>query len=74
MTPSPPSIQIRVKFSYSPLCNAFEKETNAIEDRGKNQAKAIKGHGKEIIGSTEVIKNDLNIDRSGASHEKQKNI
>ena len=47
---------------------AFERQTKAIEDQ------AIKRHGKEIIESNEVIKNDFNIDRSGASHEKQRGI
>ena len=52
----------------------FEKQTKAMEDQGKNQTSAIKERGKQIIESNEVAKNDFNIDRSGVSHEKQKEI
>ena len=40
----------------------------------KNQISAIKEHGKQILESNEVAKNDFNIDRSDVSNEKQKEI
>ena len=58
------------KFTYSPLRKAFEKQTETIEHRGKNQISSIKESGKQIIESNEVAKNDFNIDRSGVPHEK----
>ena len=64
----------QAKFTYSPLGKAFEKQTKTIEDQGKNQISAIKERGKQITESNEVAKNDFKIDRSGASHEKQKEI
>ena len=42
--------------------------------RGKNQISAIKENGKQIIESKESAKDDFAIDRSGVSHEKQKEI
>ena len=51
---------------------AFEKQTETSEDK-KHQINAIKEHGKQRIES-EVGKNDFNIDRSGVSHAKQKEI
>ena len=64
----------QAKFTYSPLGEAFKKQTKTIKDQGKNQINAIKGHGKQIIESNEVAKNDFNIDRSGVSNKKQKEI
>ena len=53
---------------------AFVKQTKTIEDQEKNQISATKENGKQIIESNEVTKNDFNIDRSGVSHKKQKEI
>ena len=64
----------QAKFTYSPLGKAFEKQTKTIEDQLKNQISAIKESGKQIIESNEVSKNDFNIDRSGVTHDKQKEI
>ena len=64
----------QAKFTYSPLGKAFEKQTKTIEDQGKNQSSAIKESGKQITESNEAAKNDFNIDRSGVTHEKQKEI
>ena len=64
----------QTKFTYSPLGKSFEKQIKTIKDQGKNQISAIKESGKQIIESNEVAKNDFNIDRSGAPHEKQKEI
>ena len=61
----------QVKFTYSPLGKAFEKQAKTIEDQGKNQISAIKEIGKQIIESNEVAKNDFNIDRSVVTHEKK---
>ena len=60
--------------TYSPLGNAFEKQTKTIEHQGINYISAIKKHGKQIIEYNEVAKNDFNIDRSGLSHEKKEEI
>ena len=64
----------KAKFTYSPLGKAFVKQTKTIKDQGKNQISAIKEHGKQIIESNEVAKNDFNIDRSNVAHGKQKEI
>ena len=64
----------QAKFTYSPLGKAFEKQTKTNEDQGKNQSSAIKESGKQITESNEAAKNDFNIDRSGVTHEKQKEI
>ena len=37
----------QAKFTYSPLRIAFKKQTNTIEDQGKNQISAIKEHVKK---------------------------
>ena len=52
---------------------AFEKQTETIEDEGKNQISAKKESGKQIIQTNEISKNDFNTDRSIVSLYK-KNI
>ena len=64
----------QAKFTYSPLGKAFEKQAKTIEDHERNQISAIKESGKQIIEYNEVAKNDFNVDRSGVSLEKQKEI
>ena len=32
-----------------------------IEDQGKKQIKVIEGHGKQLVESNELIRNDFNI-------------
>ena len=64
----------QAKFTYSPLGKAFEKQTETIKEQGKNQVGAFEKHGKQIIESNEIAKNDFNIDKSGVSREKQINI
>ena len=39
----------QVKFTYSPLGKAFEKQTKTIEDKDKKQIKALEEHGKQLI-------------------------
>ena len=41
----------RDKFTYSPLCKAFEKQTKAVEDQGEKQAKAIKDNKKQLANT-----------------------
>ena len=38
----------QAKFTYSPLGNAFEKQTKTIEDQGEKQTKAIEEQGQVI--------------------------
>ena len=64
----------QAKFTYSPLGKTFEKQAKTIEDLVEDQISAIKESGKQIIESNEVAKKEFNIDRSGVSHEKQKEI
>ena len=64
----------QAKCTYFPLGKAFEKQTKTIEDQGKKQIRAIKESRKQITESNDVAKNAFNIDRSGVSHEKQKEI
>ena len=39
-------IKEQVKFTYSPLGRAFEKQIKTIEDQGKEQIKTIKDQGQ----------------------------
>ena len=43
-----------------------------IEDQGEKQIKAIEEHGKQLVESNELIKNDFTINRDGISLRKQK--
>ena len=47
----------QVKFTYSPLGKAFEKQTKTITDQGENQISVIKESGKQTIRSNELAKN-----------------
>ena len=46
-------------FTFSPLGQAFEKQTKTIEDQGEKQAETIKEHRKQIHESNEVTKNEI---------------
>ena len=48
----------QVKFTYSPLGKAFEKQTKIIEDQGEKQIKAIQD--KMPIKSIENFTYDIN--------------
>ena len=50
----------------------MKNKQKQLKIRGK--ISAIKESGKQIIESNEVAKNYFNIDRSGVTHEKQKEI
>ena len=52
----------------------MKSKQKTIEDQGKNQISAIRDSEKQIIESKVVVKNDFNINRSGVSHEKQKEM
>ena len=63
----------RAKFAYFPLGQAFEKQTESIEDQGKKQIKTIEDHGKQLAESNDFIqKKDINIDRDSIPPDKQK--
>ena len=62
----------QVKFAYSPLGKAFEKQTRTIENQGLKQIKAIEDHGKELAESNELIKVGFNIDTDSIPLEGQK--
>ena len=64
----------QAKFTYSPLGKALEKQTKTIVNQEKNQISAIKESAKQTIESNKAAKNDFNIDRTGVTHEKQKEI
>ena len=64
----------QVKFTYSPLAKALEKQTKTIEGSSKNHIKTIDNHEKQIFESNELIKYDFNIDRGSIPFEEQKNI
>ena len=59
----------QVKFIYSPLGKALEKQTKIIENQDKKQIKAIEDHRKQLDESNELIKKDFNINRDSMSHE-----
>ena len=62
----------QAKFAYSPLGNAFKKQTKTIKEQGKKQIKAIEDHGKQLLESNEIIKQDFNIDRDSVPLDEQK--
>ena len=39
----------QAKFAYSPLGKAFEKQTNTIEEQGKNRQKQLKNNEKNKL-------------------------
>ena len=39
----------QVKFTYSSLGKAFEKQIKTIEDQGQKQIKAVEEHGKQPV-------------------------
>ena len=43
-----------------------------LEDQGEKQIKPIEEHGKQLVESNELIKNDFTINRDGISLRKQK--
>ena len=47
------------------------KNKKSIEDQGENQVQTVKEYGKQIIESTEISKNNFNIDRERVSHGKK---
>ena len=45
----------KIKFTYSPLGEAFEKQTKTIEVQGKKQDETIREHGKQLVKSNEDV-------------------
>ena len=39
----------QAKFTYSPLGNAFEKQTKKIKDQGEKQIKAIQDNKEQLV-------------------------
>ena len=64
----------QAKFTYYSLGKALEKQTKTIENQGEKQIKELEEHGKQLIESNELIKNDFNIDRDGVPLKEQKEI
>ena len=64
----------QTKFAYSPLSKTFEKQIKPIEDEGEKQTNPFEYHGKQLVESNELIKNDFNIDKDDVPVEKQKLI
>ena len=50
----------------------LEKQKKMLEDQGGKQIKATEEHGKQLVESNELIKNDFTINRDGISLRKQK--
>ena len=73
-----PSNQGRVietaKFAYSPLSKTFERQIIAIEHQGEKQKRAVEDHGKQLVESNELIKEDFNIGRDNIPLEEQNKI
>ena len=48
-----PSDQSRIveqaKFTFSPLCKAFQKQIKTIEDQREKQMKTLEEHGKQLV-------------------------
>ena len=62
----------QVKFGYSPLGIAFEKQIKTTEYQGKEKVRTIEDHGKQLVESNELIKNDFNIDGNSIRLDEQK--
>ena len=62
----------QVKFTYSSLSKAFEKQIKTIEDQGEKQIKAFKEHEKQLVESNELIKKDFNVEKNSIPLEEQK--
>ena len=45
-----------------------------IEDRGKKQIKAIGDHGKQMVESNTLVKENFNIDRDSIPLEEKKKL
>ena len=43
----------QVKFTYSPIAKALEKQIKTIEDQGEKQIKTLEEHGKQLIKSSD---------------------
>ena len=61
----------QANFGYSPLGKAFEKQIK-IKGQGKKQIKVFIYHGKQLVESNKLIKNDFNIEKDDVPLEKQK--
>ena len=64
----------QAKFTYSPLGEAFEKQTKTIEDQGEKQLKAIKDSTMNKIYIPENILNDEAKKELDKSSEIEKNV
>ena len=62
----------QVKFTYSSLSKAFEKQIKTIEDQGEKQIKAFEEHEKQLVESNELIKKDFNVEKNSIPLEEQK--
>ena len=51
----------QVKFTYSPLGQAFEKQTKTIEDKGEKQIKAIQDNRKQLISDGDSKKKEKSL-------------
>ena len=49
------------KFTYSPLEQAFEKQTKTIEDKGEKQIKAIQDNKKQLISGDDYKKKTIDF-------------
>ena len=67
----------QVKFTYSPLRIAMEKQTKTIEDQGEKQIKAIEEHGKQLVKSNAFAEKEstpFDKKKESVSLDKQKEI
>ena len=72
LTPDQRRVIEQVKFSYSPLGKAFQKQTKTIEDQGKKLIKATEDYEKQLVESNKLIKIDFNIGRDSIPFDEQK--
>ena len=54
----------QAKFTYSPLCKAFAKQTKTIDEREEKQIKILEEHGKQLV--------NYNSKKESSKHSKQK--
>ena len=61
-----------VKFTYSTLSKAFQKQIKAIEEQGEKQIRVLEEHGKQFSESNALVKrNDYDTENKLLFEEKE---
>ena len=52
----------QIKFTYSSLAKALEKQIKTIGDQGEKEIKAIEEHGKQFVNLMCLLKKSISFD------------